>query len=184
MIEKLIKIAKLTALISLVTGTAIFALYFFTSNFVLLGVGYCYMALAGITNLFVLILILNAAAMNKQHSKRLLMQVGLMLINIPIVLAYCWATMVLLDTMRITFTNKTNGQLTDIHLTGCEYKQIGSLAPGGTKTIWVAIEGDCSITMDYIAQGKRKKEIVAGYLTGGSGEKMAHHIGSNQNKVR
>ncbi len=182
MIEKLIKIARLTALISFVTGTVIFALYFFTSNFILLGVGYCYIALAGLTNLFVLMLILNAAAKNKQHIKKLLMQAGLMLVNIPMMLAYCWATMVLLDTMRITFTNATNRALTDIHLTGCEAKQIADLEPGEAKTIWVGIKGDCSITIDYLVKGERKKEMVVGYVTHGNGEKMQHQLGKKQLK--
>ncbi len=124
-----------------------------------------------------LMLILNAAVKNKQDGKKLMTQVGLMLINIPIMLAYCWATMILLDTVRITFKNTTNRQLTAIRLTGCEATQIGNLQPGETKTIWVGIKGDCSISIDYLAQGEQKKEIVAGYVTHGSGDKMQHHIG-------
>ena len=100
-----------------------------------------------------------------------------MLINIPIMVLYCWVSLILLDTMRITFTNPTQSTLTDINIIGCETEHIDELGPGQSKLVWVTIKGDCSIDMDYLFNGQRKEEMVVGYATGLMGQKVTHIIG-------
>nr|WP_294925677.1 hypothetical protein [uncultured Flavobacterium sp.] len=41
----------------------------------------------------------------------------------------------------------------------------------------VKITGDCSISIDYLSDGNRKQESVAGYVTTTMGQKMKHNIG-------
>ena len=180
--EKHIRLGKITALISFVLGTTIFGLYFLTSSFKLLIIGYGFIALTGLLNLGILISILVKARKDKENRRKLLMTGGLMLLNIPVMLFYCWVAMILVDTMRITFRNSTPTTLTDIKITGCESKHIDKLESGESKTIWIEITGDCSINMEYLSNGQRKEENVAGYVTSSMGQKMNHNIGGKNEK--
>lgn len=174
--KKYISIGKITALISLITGMLIFGTYFFTTNEELLFLGYGFVILAGIINLIILILIIAKSQSDKLHRKRLLKTGGLMLLNIPVVFACIWMIMILLDNMRITFTNGTQHKLTDIKIVGCETEHIAELKPNESKTVWVGITGDCSITVEYLENGQQKSETVVGYVTNGMGQKIEHKI--------
>ncbi len=175
--ERHIKLGRQTALISFLLGTGIFGLYFLTSSFELLFVGYGFIALTGLINFGVLISILLKAKKNKDNRKKLLTTCGLMLLNIPLMLFYCWVVIILLNTMRITFTNSTTSILTDINIIGCETEHIDELEARQSKTVWVGITGDCTINIDYLSDGHRKEDNVAGYVTSSMGQKMKHNIG-------
>jgi len=174
--KKHIKLGKGTALISLIIGTLIFGFYFLTSNDELLFIGYGFIIIAGIFNLIVLIAILSKSKSDSENRKRLLKTGGLMLINLPIMFLFIWFSLILIGNMRVTFTNSTDNKLTDIKIFGCETEYISELQPNESKTVWVGITGDCSITLEYLENGKLKKETVAGYVTSGMGQKMKHKI--------
>lgn len=76
-----------------------------------------------------------------------------MLLNIPVMFFYCWAALILLATMRITFTNSTQTTLTNINVIGGGGGHIDKLERGENQTVWVAITGDCSIGIDYLSGG-------------------------------
>jgi hypothetical protein len=181
--DKHIKTGKVTMLVSLIIGTAIFGLYFLTSAFELLFVGYAFIAIAGLINLIVFVTILVAAYKDDINRKRLLLTSGLMLLNIPVMIIYCSIGIVLLNTMRITFTNATDRVLTHINIVGCEAKRIDKLEKGQSKTVWVGITGDCSINIEYLANGQQKEENVAGYVSNSMGQKMKHNIGGQNDNV-
>jgi hypothetical protein len=175
--ERQIKLGRQTALISFLSGTVIFGFYFLTSSFELLFIGYGFIALARAINIVVLISILSKANKEKENRKKLLTTCGLMLLNIPFMLFYCWVALILLGTMRITFTNSTQVTLTNINIVGCGGGHIDKLEVGESKTVWIDITGDCSINIDYLYNGQQKEESVAGYVTSGMGQKMKHNIG-------
>jgi len=174
--ERHIKLGRQTALISFLLGTVIFGLYFLTSSSDLLFLGYGFIVLTGLINIGILIAILTRAKKDKENRGRLLSTSGLMLVNIPIMVAYCWVAIVLLDTMRITFTNSTQTTLSSINIVGCGGGHIDKLEKGESKTVWVTITGDCSIYVDYLSNGQRKEETVAGYVTSSMGQKVNHKI--------
>ena len=174
--ERYIKLGRKIALISFLLGTAIFGLYYLTSSFNLLFVGYGFIALTGLINIGILIPILFRASNDKENRKKLLMTGGVMLINIPVMLLYCWAAIILLNTMRISFTNDTQTVLTDLNIVGCSGGHIDKLNISENKTVWVRITGDGSLYIDYLTNGQRKKETVAGYVTTSMGQKMKHTI--------
>lgn len=178
-----IKIGRQTALISFLLGTVIFALYFLTSSFELLFVGYGFIALTGLINIGIFIFILFKAKKDTDNRKRLLKTCGLMLLNIPIMIFYCWVAIILLDTMRITFTNSTQTTLTNINIGGCGGGHIDKLEVGESETVWVDITGDCSICIDYISNGQRKVESIVGYVTSSMGQKMKHNIGGQNEEI-
>lgn len=175
--ERHIKLGRQTALISFLLGTAIFGLYFLTSSFGLLFLGYGFIVLTGIVNLGILSSILVKANKDKDNRTKLLATSGLMLLNIPIMLFYCWGAIILLNTMRITFTNSTQTTLTNINIVGGGGEHISKLECGESETVWVEIIGDCSISIDYLSNGQKKEESVAGYVTNNMGQKMKHNIG-------
>jgi hypothetical protein len=175
--ERHIKLGRQTALISFLLGTAIFGLYFLSSSFELLFLGYGFTALTGLINVGVLISILVKASKDKDNRTKLFKTCGLMLLNIPVMIFYCWVAIILLNIMRITFINSTQTTLTNINIVGCGGGHIDKLESGESKTVWVDITGDCSIDIDYLSNGQKKEENVAGYLTNSMGQKMKHNIG-------
>jgi len=175
--EKKISLGKRTTLISFLIGTLIFGVYFLTSSWQLLFVGYGFIIIAGIFNIVVLILLLSKVTNDTKNRKKILKTSGIMLLNVPVLVIYVWISMLLIGNMRITFTNTTENILTDINIIGCETEKISELKPNESKTVWVGITGDCSINVNFIENGMRKNEIVAGYVTGGMGQKIKHKIG-------
>lgn len=174
--DNYIKLGRTTALISFLAGTIIFGLYYLTSAFELLIIGYGFIALTGLINIGVLIGISIKARKDNENRNRLLRTCGLMTLNIPIMIVYCWVAIILLGTMRITFTNETGIELTDVNIIGCAGGHIDKLEVGESETVWVSIIGDCSIVIDYLSNGQRKGEMVAGYVTSNMGQKLNHKI--------
>ena len=174
--EKYITLGKLTALISFLIGAFIFGGYFLTSNSDSLFIGYGFIVLAGITNLVILIAIVVKSNSDSTNRKRLLKTGEFMLLNLPIMFVFIWISMIVIGNMRITFTNATDNNLSDIKIFGCETEYISELKPNESKTVWVEITGDCSITLEYLENGIKKTETVAGYVTNGMGQKMKHKI--------
>jgi hypothetical protein len=87
---KYFSLGKRTSLLSFITGTLIFGVYFLTSNSNLLFVGYGYIVLAGIASLLLLIAILVKLNSDSTNRKGLLKTIGLMLINLPLMSLFIW----------------------------------------------------------------------------------------------
>lgn len=177
--KRYIKLGRQTALISFLFGTGILGIYYLTSSIELLLIGYAFIAIIGLINIGILISILVKAKKDKDNKRNLLKTCGLMLLNIPIMLFYCWVAVILLNTMRITFTNSTQSTLTNINIVGCGGGQISKLEVGESETVWVDITEDCSINIDYLSNGQKKGENVIGYVTNSMGQKMKHNIGGH-----
>jgi hypothetical protein len=175
--EKHIKLGQQTAITSFMLGTGIFGLYFATSFDGLLFVGYIFILLTGLINIGIIISILLKANKDKENRRELLKTCVVMLLNIPVMNFYCWVTIILTNTMRITLTNLTKTTLTNIKIFGCETKHIDKLEVGQRKTVWVGITGDCSVNIDYLTNEQRKIESVASYVTNNMGQKMEYNIG-------
>ncbi len=181
--EKLNKLGLKTALISFLIGIAIFLFYYFTSNFYILFLGYFFTGIACIFNLVILILIILEISKYCEIRKKFISTSLIMLFNIPIMITFVWLTLILINTMRINFKNTTQTAITDIEIIGCDLKHINKLEPNESITIWIKINNDCSIQMNYLQNKKRETETVAGYITGGMGQKMNYNIGSKSELV-
>lgn len=180
--DRYIKLGRLTALISFLIGTCIFSLYFLNSSDEVLIIGYSFIPFIVLINIGILIFILIKAKTDKDSRKKLLTSCSLMLLNIPILFLYCWFTFILLNTMRINFTNTTQTTLTNINIVGCGGGKIDKLEVGESETVWIEIPRDCSISIEYLSTGQQKKESVVGYATSSMGQKMKHAIGKNKDQ--
>lgn len=175
--NRLLNIGKLTALLSFLSGTVIFILYYLTDAFRLLALGYGFIVVAGLLNLIVLIMLLIQLRKQKDLVRKIIATCLLIVLNLPIIWTYFWITTILLNTMRITFVNETSAKLTDIRIFGCENCFIDKLDPGESEKVWVAIKGDCSINIEFLSDGKKQSENVSGYVTNNTGQRMTHKIG-------
>lgn len=181
--SKYIKTGRLTALISFLSGTGIFLLFYLTSEDEFLFIGYAFIIFMLILNTGVFISILIKAGKDKNKSNKFIKTLGLMLLNIPVMLVYCWIAFILLGTMRIKFTNSTPNTLKDMNIVGCGGGYLDKLEAGESETVWVKITGDCAIFIDYLQDRQRKKERVAGYVTSGMGKKIEHDIDGQDNDI-
>jgi len=174
--EKLIKTGRQTAIISFIIGTCIFGLYFFSSSDILLFIGYGFIVLAGITNFILFVLLLTRIYYDKTYKHKILSTCRFMLINIPVMIIYIWISIILLNTMRITFINNSKTTYTDIQIIGCETESIKKLEAGESKTVWIGITGDCSLSIFYVKNGVKKSETVMSYVTNNMGQKLSYTI--------
>ncbi len=179
--EKHVLMGRWTAIISFLSGTILFASYFITSESKLIFIGSIFIVIVGSINLAVLIAI--SIKLSKEEQRKKLFKICIfMLFNIPVMLVYCWFAVVLLNTMRITFTNSTSAELSDIRITGCEERSIANLQSGESKTIWIDITHDCRVDIEYVINGKPKKENVEEYLCIVMGSWSNYMIGAKENK--
>ena len=91
--EQYIKLGKQTTLVSFVIGTIIFGLYILTSAVDLFLLAYGFIIIVGLFKTIVLVSILIKAIKDKEKRKKLLITCGTILLNIPVLLIYCWIIM-------------------------------------------------------------------------------------------
>lgn len=96
---------------------------------------------------------------------------------------YCWIVIILLNTMRITFTNSTKATLTNINIVGGGGGHIDKLEVGESETVWIKIISEGSINIEYISNGKAIKENDVVYITNNIGQKMKYNIGGQKKKI-
>jgi hypothetical protein len=177
------KIALWTTLVSFIFGSLLTLSYYQTSKDELLFIGYAYTALAVLVNLIILIMVIGHAIRNKSQRKKGFLVTMIQLANVPVVVIYFIFIMNLLSVMRIQLINPSPTEMTDIYIEGCEEKQVEKLSPGESKTVWVHINGDCSISMKYNTAGLSKEETIMGYCSANMGKKIQYRIGEKNDPV-
>jgi hypothetical protein len=182
--EATVRKGKATALVTFLGGTLIMLAYYYSSASHWLLVGFAYVVLAALVNAYTLMRMWFALRSVSTHRKQVWLTGLLMFLNIPVFLFYCWFTMILLNTMRITFVNSSRTVMTNIEISGCDSAHITELQPGESETVWIAIAYDCELNMDYLRSGKQRRLNVAGYLTTGMGRSIQFNIeGENPEKL-
>jgi hypothetical protein len=168
---------KVTALISFVGGTGIMALFYLTNSDAIAIAGIGYAVVMGFINLFVLGHLVYHYFKEKVNRKKILKTSAIMLLNIPILLGYCWFALFLFDTIRVTLRNVSNTQLNNITISGCEDKFASELGPGQSKTFWIHIPHGCGISVDYYLSGQSVRDDISGYIPKGRGRIINFDIG-------
>ncbi|MFV0417991.1 MAG: hypothetical protein ACK5KT_04545 [Dysgonomonas sp.] len=169
-------VAKLTALLTFLLGTVIFLLFYFLDASSFLFVGFLYIIFAVIINLIVLIYVIVKVKKDTSNKSSAYKSYAIMFLNIPAAFLYCSFSIIILNTMRITLNNTTDTNLTNIIIDGCEKKLIGGLDKGESKTIWISINNDCSVQIQYLLNGKEMRASVIDYTTIMNGHKMTYDI--------
>jgi len=172
--------AKTTALITFIGGTILLLVFYLTNNREIASVGLIYAVIMTIVNLLVLGKLLIQSYQYKIKRQIIFKVAGLMLLNVPILVLYCWIGIILLNTVRITFVNKGPTEIKDLKISGCEENYIEKLSSGQSKTVWVSIPHDCGVSITYKLNGQTKEEDVTGYVTNEGGYITTFKIRTNQ----
>lgn len=171
-------IGLLIAFLSFLIGTIFFLMFYYNGLTKMTSFFYFFIISAGIINLGLLIILIIKSVLDKNNRKDYLRTSGIMILNIPIVILYCYFVIVLLDTMRIEFINETGKPISEIKIMGCEPKTIDELGLNEEETVWIGITGDCSINIEYTIDGEVRTENVEAYVTSGMGKKSKYRIGN------
>lgn len=165
-----------TAVISFVVGTIMLAVYFFTMSEVVALQSYFIFLIIIIFNIIILAILIFKIVNKKSEYNKILKTIGLMLLNIPVAVLYFYIFGLLLNTVRITIKNKSNFTLENIVIKGCEEKIISNLGKNESKTAWINIPHDCSITVGYTINNQLKEKEILGYITNMGGTKTSVKI--------
>lgn len=174
------QIGKWVAFLSFLMGTFLMLYYYYTSSAYILLPALYFILFTVIVNMTVLSLLLTKSRKDKINQSIYLKTSKLLLCNIPIAIAYLFFVFILVDTMRVTFINKTGKPIEHIEISGCELEKIDRLEINEQKIIWIAISGDCSVDIQYSIEGTIKKEEVFSYVTTMMGQQTTFRIGSNE----
>ncbi|HLP13779.1 MAG TPA: hypothetical protein VK177_17730 [Flavobacteriales bacterium] len=174
--KQLIKAAGIIALVSFLGGTIIFGWLYFSMNSEALFFGYIYVAFTVVLNLGLLVVMLVRSLGDEENKSKLQKRGLLILVNIPIMFIYLGLTVMLLNRLRITITNSTPKEITQVKLHGCEDLSVENIKPGDSKNVWVYIPGDCSVEIEYNINGQVKTDMVAGYVTQSMGTVISYDI--------
>lgn len=173
-------LGKHTALVTFSIATIICSLYVITGDFDYGFYGYFYFLFAVPINIIIFIFLL-VISVKAKESRKINQGIGLMLLNIPVAIFYFFVGIYLTGIMRITFENNTGNDIQNIKIMGCENEEIQFLKNGDSETVWIDINGDCSISIAYQdAEGKSQDEIVNSYVTPGMGQKFTYQIGQGE----
>ena len=175
--KKLInKIGVWTAALSFLIGTLLLLVFYAICSGWAILAGYFFTIIAGIINAGILLVLIFKALKDKKNRKSYLKTSAIILINIPVAIAYFYFVIILLNTMRITFINDTGKMLTEAEIISTQNSKAGNFNEGESKTVWMNITGDCAIYIKYNMNGKVYKDVVCPYVCRNSGGKMTYRI--------
>ena len=177
------KIGIYTALISFLIGTLLLIIFYFTDSSSITSFGMIFIVIAGIINAGVFVKVLIDLINEKENRKKYIFTSGIMLLNIPIVLVYFYFVMVLMNTLRVSFRNETGREISHLKIIGGELKTIERLDIGERKTKWIDITQDSDLQIEYQIDGKIKNELIYGYITNFSGQRIKYRIGNETKPI-
>lgn len=166
------KFTVITALIFFLIETVLFGMYYITLSIDVIFISY----FIGIIILIISIILGCIIIFSKNSTNIKLKSCSIIVLNILIASVYSYFVILLTNYARITLINSTSDKITDIQILGCEEKSLDILNKGDRKTIWIKIPEDCSIDINYIFEGTKKRENIIEYISPGMGEKIEFSI--------
>jgi hypothetical protein len=174
------RIGKITAFVTFALATVLFSLYYFTGHLNYGIYGYLFFLFALPIN-FILFIFLVIKSRKCDDSRKIHQSIGFMLLNFPVAILYFGIGIYFTGVMRMTIKNTTGNDIKNIKIIGCEKKELPVLKNGESESVWIDINGDCSISLSYIdVNGKLEIETVIGYVCSGMGQKIVYSIGQGE----
>jgi hypothetical protein len=162
---------------SLLFGTALLLLFFFTDNNDLLValVSVPLILVMGLCNLKLLVQLVWRGYQEQESRKALWRAGALMSLNIPAALLY--AKLVL-----VRLVNTTNQPLQHVVVVGCgEQRPLADLPPGQATILWLPISTACferTVSVQYSTGSTTQQAIIDGYVV--EGRRINMKLGSDQ----
>ncbi|MVN92226.1 hypothetical protein [Mucilaginibacter aquatilis] len=174
------QVTKITALITFLGGTLFLLAFYLTMSLSAAILGIVYGELIMLINLAVLTAIIVRAHYHAIPLPTALKAIEILLINVPVSILYLWIGITLSNYVRITFVNPNKAIVENLRVSGCDDKLIQQLNTGQSKTVWIKIPNDCSITINYTIGQQTKQEDVTSYVTNGGGYITTFNINTKQ----
>ena len=170
--QKLRTIGLRNALVFLVIGALLYAIYYQTSLNLIVYLEYAFIFISGAVNFIILLRIFNHVKKHKRNRKSLLVTSFIIILSLVGTLVFFRYMMNLQDTMRIKFVNTSTSELKSLKVAGCQKKYIDNLKPGASETVWIKISRIGPISISYIQNGITKTEVVSAYIEPSNGSKL------------
>jgi hypothetical protein len=174
-----LKFSKRLSIGFFVIGTSLFIAFAITLSPIVALIGFAYTGLAFTIGMVYFLVLGSKMGRQKLDAEAGRKSIEILALNVPIALIYFVLAMILINTARITLENTTGQDLSSLKISGCDDQEIELLKTGESKTIWIYIQDDCSVEIQYEIEGEIKKEVVNSYSTSFSGQIATYKIGSN-----
>jgi hypothetical protein len=161
---------------SLLFGTALLLLFFFTDNDDLLValVSVPLILVMGLYNLKLLVQLVWRGYQEQESRKALWRAGALMSLNIPAALLYAKLVLML--------SNTTNQPLRHVVVVGCgEQRPLADLPPGQATILWLPISAACferTVSVQYSTGSTTQQAVIDGYVV--EGRRINVKLGSDQ----
>jgi hypothetical protein len=159
------------SLSSLLLGTAMLVLFFFSDNFLVAFVSAPVVLVIGLYNLKLLLQLVWRGRKEKENRKEFWRTAGIMSLNIPAALLYTKFVLMLSNALLVRLVNDTNQPLQHVVVLGCgEQRQLADLRPGQATILWLPISPACferTVSVQYRAGNTTQQAIIDGYVVAG-----------------
>jgi hypothetical protein len=167
---------------SLLFGTALLLLFFFTDDLLVAFVSAPVVLVVGLYNLQ-LLLRLAWRGLQEKESRKPIWRVGaLMTLNIPVALLYTKLVLVLNSTLVVRLVNTTAHPLLHMVVVGCgEQRPLADLQPGQATILWLPISHACSehaVSVQYSTGSTTQQAVIDGYVV--EGRRINLKLGNDQ----
>lgn len=167
----LIKKCLRVTLFSLVLGTAMFGLYFFSNDLLIAFVCAPVVLVLALYSLRLLLQLLWRAPREPENQKAL-RRTGLLLTpNLPVALLYAKLVLLLSNTLLVRLVNDTSQPLRHLLVLGCgQPRRLADLPPGQATIVWLPIARDCferTVSVQYAMGLATRQTMIDGYVVEG-----------------
>lgn len=169
-------IGKYTALVSFVLGLLFFIIFYFFRSQTTFYLIIWYSLIATCINFMVIVSLLFPKDRIENFRT-----IGFMLFNVPIAfIFFVWLVIIFFNTQVIDFVNRSDSEISEIKIYGCDKKYIANMKPGESRTLWFRVFEDCSITTNYLKNGESFQETVLTHTSPGTqGGWATYYIGED-----
>lgn len=160
-----------TGLVSLLLGTALLVLYFFSNDLMVAFVSAPVVLIIGLYNLKLLLQLLWRAQIEPENRRAFWRTGALLSLNLPVALGYAKLVLVLSNTLVVRLVNDTQQPLWHMVVQGCgQPRPLADLPPGRTTIVWLPITRDCferTVLVQYRVGPATRQTIIDGYVIEG-----------------
>lgn len=178
----LLKTCLRVSLGSLLFGTALLGLFFFSNDLLVAFVSVPVVLGLGLYNLKLLVQLLWRGQLERASRRVIWRTAAIMTLNLPVALLYTKAVLVLNNTLLVRLVNTTGQPLQRVVVLGCGgQRPLADLQAGQATILWLPIAPDCferTVSVQYAVGAARQQALIDGYVV--EGKRLTVQLGNNQ----
>ncbi|MDO7886259.1 hypothetical protein Q5H89_12865 [Hymenobacter sp. CA2-7] len=166
---------------SLLLGTAMLVLFFFSNDLSVAFLSVPVVLVLGLYNLKRLLQLLWRAQLEPEN-RRAFWRAGLIMsLNLPVALLYAMLVHMLNNALLVRVVNDTSQPLRDVVVQGCgPPRPLADLPPGQATIVWLPIGRDCferTVSVQYRVGSATQQTMIDGYVV--EGRRLNVKLGSH-----